>query len=502
MHDFSRNGPSDSAADSIIAEGARVSFTDYPDYDGTALAELVRRGEVTAEAVTEAALARIDAVNPTLNAVIERCVDAARAAARRVDRSSPLAGVPFLAKDMNIDVAGLHLTASCRWLCDLPPASVDALLATRWRRAGLVILGRTNTPEFAGEFVTEPTLRGPTRNPWDLRLSPGGSSGGAAAAVASGMVPIAHGTDSGGSIRVPAAACGLVGLKPSRGWVPVGPHLDELAGGLDCEHVLTRSVRDSALMLDLTAGREPLSRTPIGIPPRCVEALGIGTGALRIGVTLAAPGGLLPDPEIGAAVERSADLLARAGHAVRSFQFPPAANIGEPAFVIWMTAIAEEIDHYRALVGRAPRAHELEALTDAAVAIGNRCSALDYARARRQLSTATLQMADVFAQFDVLLLPCTAALPPQIGHIDGRTAAFDLDRWNAESYGYAPYTEIFNATGQPAVSLPLAVSALGLPIGVQLAAPIGEDARLLALAAWFERELPWSERLAALRRRF
>jgi amidase len=221
-----------------------VQPEEYIAFDAMGLAALVHRGEVTPLELTEAAIERIEALNARLNAVVERDYGGARAAAGAMDLTAPLAGVPFLAKDMNIEVAGLHLTSSCRWLDGLPPASVDAPLAARWRRAGLTILGRTNTPEFAGEFVTEPTWRGPTQNPWDPGRSPGGSSGGAAAAVASGMVPIAHGTDSGGSIRVPAAACGLVGLKPSRGWVPVGPQQDELAGGLDCEHVLARSVRD------------------------------------------------------------------------------------------------------------------------------------------------------------------------------------------------------------------------------------------------------------------
>jgi amidase len=190
-------------------------------FDAMGLAALVQRREVTPLELADAAIERIEALNPRLNAVVERGYGGARAAAGAMDLTAPLAGVPFLAKDMNIEVAGLHLTSSCRWLDGLPPARVDAPLAARWRSAGLTILGRTNTPEFAGEFVTEPTWRGPTQNPWDLSLSPGGSSGGAAAAVASGMVPIAHGTDSGGSIRVPAAACGLVGLKPSRGWIRV-----------------------------------------------------------------------------------------------------------------------------------------------------------------------------------------------------------------------------------------------------------------------------------------
>jgi amidase len=476
---------------------------EYTAFDGTGLAQLVERGEVSPLALTEAAIKRIEALNPRLNAVVERSYDLARAAAERLASSAPLAGVPFLAKDLNIDVAGLHLTASCRWLSELPAATVDAPLAARWRAAGLSILGRTNTPEFAAEFVTEPTWRGPTLNPWDLTRSPGGSSGGAAAAVASGMVPIAHATDSGGSIRVPAAACGLVGFKPSRGWVPVGPHLDELAGGLDCEHVLSRTVRDSALMLDVTAGPEATTRVPLRVPGSGFSSAVAATASpLRIGVTLTAPGGMRPNPEIGAAVEALASLLARAGHQVTRFEFPESANVGEPALIVWLTAIAEEIDFYRSRVGRLPERHELEALTWAGVELGNRCTSLDYARARRALSVATRDMADACSRFDVLLLPTTAELPVKIGQIDGRSAAFDLDRWNSDSYGYAPYTEIFNATGQPAVSLPIATSGAGLPIGVQFAAALGEDAKLLTLAAWLEREMPWAPRLAALRGRY
>src|SRR5260221_9978210 len=227
----------------------QISPDEYVAFDATGLAELVHRGEVTPQSLAEAAIERIDALNPQLNAVVERSFDAARSAALVLDLRAALAGVPFLAKDINIEVAGLRLTASCRWLSELPPAAVDAPLAARWRAAGLLIMGRTNTPEFAEEFVTEPTWRGATRNPWDLTRSPGGSSGGAAAAVASGMVPIAHGTDSGGSIRVPAAACGLVGFKTSRGWVPVGPHLDEFAGGALSRQRRYTSVRESLLLL-------------------------------------------------------------------------------------------------------------------------------------------------------------------------------------------------------------------------------------------------------------
>jgi amidase len=419
-----------------------------------------------------------------------------------VDPGTVLPGVPFLAKDMNIDVAGLKLTAACRWLAGLPPASVDAPLARRWREAGLTILGRTNTPEWAGDFVTEPTWRGATLNPWDVTRTPGGSSGGSASAVASGMVPVAHGTDSGGSIRVPAAACGLVGLKPSRGWVPVGPHHDELAGGLDCEHVLTRSVRDTALMLDLTNGPEPGRRYPWFAPTRpFTRALEDRPLPLRIGVALRSPTGIEPHEEIGAAVQSVADLLARAGHTVSNFRYPSEADIGQPAAVIWMTAIAEEIDHHRSRIGRAPEVAELEALSRACVAAAERWTATDYIRARRQLTAATAAMAHAFAAIDVLLLPTTASLPPLIGTIDSRTEAFSLEQWGDAAYRFAPYTELFNVTGQPAISLPLAESSTGLPIGVQLVAPLGQDDRLLSIAAWLERERPWSTRGERLRQR-
>ncbi len=431
--------------------------------DGTGLADLVRRGEVTAPALTEAAIARIESLNGSLNAVVEHRFEEARRAAPRVDPRAPVAGVPFLAKDVNIEVEGFTLTYGCRWLKDLPPATVDAPLAARWRAAGLSILGRTNTPEFAGEFVTEPTWRGSTRNPWAFDRSPGGSSGGSAAAVASGMVPIAHGTDSGGSIRVPAAACGLVGLKPSRGWVPVGPHHDELAGGLDCEHVLTRSVRDSALMLESTHGPEATTRVPLRTGRGSfASAVGADLPGLKVGVVLEAPGGALPNDEIGSAVEEIAAVLAGAGHTLRRLVFPDSADTGEPAGIIWLTAIAEEIDALRQRVGRSPAAGEVEALTQACIELGRRTTSVDYLRARRALTLATRDMTDRFRDVDVVLLPVTADHAPLTGQIDGRTAAFDFDRWNAQSYGYAPYTEIFNVTGQPAISLPLAMSRGGL----------------------------------------
>jgi amidase len=481
-----------------------VKAGEYLELDATAAAELVRSGEIQAAELLEAAIERIEAIDGKLNAVVERAFGAARIQVSTIARQSALAGVPFLAKDMNIEVKGLKLTSSCRFLLDLPAASEDAPLARRWREAGLCILGRTNTPEFAGEFVTEPTLRGATANPWDLTRSPGGSSGGAAAAVASGMVPLAHGTDSGGSIRVPAAACGWVGLKPSRGRVPVGPHHDELAGGLDCEHVLTRSVRDSALMLDLTAGSELGSRYPAALPNEpFVNALKHVPGSLRIGLAINTPSGMEPAAEIADAIDTVARQLAGSGHRVKAFRYPgSAADVADSAAVIWMSATAEEMRHNISLVGRAPRNDEVEALTLACMELGERVSAAQFLAARRALTRATREMALAFLDIDVLLLPTLAKSPVPTGSIDGRTGRFDLERWNRDSYGFAPFTELFNVTGQPAISLPLVQGPDGLPIGIQFAAPLGQEALLLSLAAWFEREMPWRARLLALHRRF
>ena len=476
---------------------------EYIRFDATALAQLVQRGEVTPAELVEAAIERIEAIDPALNAVVERAYDAARDAAGRMDIMAPLAGVPFLAKDMNIEVAGLHLTESSRWLRELPAATRDAPLAWRWRRAGLSILGRSNTPEFASEFVTEPAWRGATCNPWDRTRTPGGSSGGSAAAVASGMVPIAHGTDSGGSIRVPAAVCGLVGLKPSRGWVPVGPQHDELVSGFDCEHVLSRSVRDSALALDVTAGPEPTTRYPLPKPATpFASGLAAAPAPARIGLTLEAPGGIQPEDAVAAAVEEAAALLSRAGHRVTRFEYPAEADCGEAAAVIWMTAIGEEMDHFARRIGRAPAADEVEILSRTCAEQARSFGAIDYVRARRALSAATRAMAEAWAPIDYLLLPVTATTALPTGYIYRHPGPFSLDRWNEESYRFAPYTQLFNVTGQPALSLPLAHSSAGLPIGVQLVARLGADADLLRLAAWLEREHPWEPRHLQLRQSY
>jgi amidase len=262
-----------------------MAIAEYDRLDGLGMAELVRAGQVTPLELVEEAIARVERWNPRVNAVVTRLHDEARRAAAGALPDGPFTGVPFLLKDLQAALAGVPLTFGCRFLSTYTPAA-DATLVSRYRRAGVVFLGKTNTPEVGLLPYTEPALFGPTRNPWDLGRTPGGSSGGSAAAVASGMVPVAHATDGGGSIRIPASCCGLFGLKPTRGRTPVGPDASELWGGLTVEHVVARTVRDSAAMLDATAGPESTARHHVAPPARpFLTEVGAPPGRLRVALT-------------------------------------------------------------------------------------------------------------------------------------------------------------------------------------------------------------------------
>jgi amidase len=467
---------------------------EYAACDGVALAALVRRREVTPLELVELALGRIERLNPVLNAVVMLDAEAARRAAATLDPTAPFAGVPFLAKDTNQDVAPFPTTHGSRFLRSSPPRT-DGELARRWRRAGLLILGKTNTPEFASDFVTEPLAYGPTRNPWHLDHTPGGSSGGAAAAVAAGMVPIAHGTDAGGSIRVPAAACHLVGLKPSRGRVPVGPAHGEIWFGLNHEHVLTRSVRDCALMLDATAGTDP--GAPYGVPTPAQPfstAPARDPAPLRVALTTVSIGGVRAEPALVEAVEATARLLEQLGHHVEPWRWPQDRGSGEVAGMLAAVGIAEEIDALARELGREPGPDDLEPATRAIRALGLGMSALELARDLRARNRIARELAAALDGFDLLLTASTATLPPRIGAIADHGPGFDLAAWTARSYGYAAFTEIFNLTGQPAISLPAGIAPSGLPTAVQLAAAFGREDLLLSVAAQLERARPWMDR--------
>ena len=467
---------------------------EYRARDAVGLAELVRSGEVTAREVLEAAIAEIERLDPALNAVVMRNYEKARDDADAVDRAAPLAGIPFPAKDVNVHVAGFPTTWACRFFAGAPAETRDSLLVSRWRAAGMVVPARTNTPEFATEFVCEPALYGPTANPWDLTRTPGGSSGGAAAAVAAGMVPMAHATDSGGSIRVPAGCCGVFGFKPSSGLVATGSEFGPLVGGLNCDHAVSWTVRDSAALLDATAGPEIGAPVPHAAPAESfLAALDAPLGALRIGVVPESPSGRTPVPEIAGRIAATVRTLEELGHRVRPWTWPIDDDFHESAFALWACELATAIADRAEAVGRPPRDAELGPLVAATFRAAARMRADRWMHARRAMRTLQVRMAESMTDVDVLLTPVTTEPPLETGLL-GACMASGLDAWSERSARFAPYTETFNVTGQPAMSVPLHHGSDGLPIGMHFAGKVGEDTRLLRLARQLEEAAPWAGR--------
>ena len=467
---------------------------EYRTRDAVGLAALVRSGEVTAREVLEAAIAEIERLDPALNAVVMRNYDKARDDADAVDRDAPLAGVPFPAKDVNVDVAGFPTTWACRFFAGAPAETRDSLLVSRWRAAGMVVPVRTNTPEFATEFVCEPELYGPTANPWDRARTPGGSSGGAAAAVASGMVPMAHASDSGGSIRVPAGCCGVFGFKPSSGLVATGSEYGPLVGGLNCDHAVTWTVRDSAALLDATAGPEVGAPVPYARPPGSfLTALDKPVSVLRIGVATVSPSGRAPAGDIATGVEATATLLADLGHSVRPWTWPVSDDACDAATVFWVGELAAAVADRARSIGRPPRDEELGPLVARCVAEAERWDSIRFMQARRTMREWQIRVARSMTDVDVLLTPVTAE-PPLATGLSAERMEQGLEAWNQRSWRFAPYTETFNVTGQPAMSVPLHQGADGLPVGMHFAGRVGEDARLLRLARQLEEASPWTGR--------
>ena len=466
----------------------------YASQDAVGLARLIRDGGASWLAVNEAAVDAIRTLNPQLNAMVIDDTDRALSTGPAGASSSPLFGVPFLLKDVNQFTDHMPTTFSCAFFKDAKPKA-DGTLIQRWREAGLVILGKANTPEFAEDFVTEPGFRGPTLNPWNKAVTVGGSSGGAGSAVASGMVPIAHGTDLGGSIRIPAACCGVFGLKPSAGLNPVGPYLPEIASGLNSDHVLSRSVRDSAAALDASAGPEVGQRYPVQRSVSSyLDALQEAPSGLRIGLATSAPGGAAVDDEMADAAERLARQLEALGHSVTPYTFPDGMLCGDWFDLLWMFDITREIKDRAALLGRGPRDDELEALTKYMLKRTAACSGQEYYDARRALHDSSVSLDKSMAGFDLIVTPALATDPVPLGAIDSRSDAFDYDTWVKQGYGFAPFAIPFNISGQPAASLPVETSKAGLPMGVQIAAQRGSDHLLLAVCAQVERKVGWHDR--------
>ena len=466
--------------------------TDLARLDATAQAELVARGALEPLDLVDAAIARIERVNPQLNAVIHPLFEKARAAARSAELPrGPFRGVPFLVKDAVCTTAGDPYHAGMRFLKrHAYHASEDSELARRFRAAGFVFVGKTNTPELALSATTEPLAYGPTHNPWRQGFSPGGSSGGSAAAVAAGLAPVAHANDMGGSIRIPASHCGLVGLKPTRARSTLAPAFGEYWGPLTHEHVVTRSVRDSAAVLDCIAGPaagDPYTAPPFARPLR--EEVGRAPGRLRIGLATRA-GGSPVHADCIAAAEQTARLLADLGHAVEPVALP---ELDAPQMGPWIApAVARDLDRLAERVGHPIGPDDVEPLNWIMAEQGRAMSAPEYVRqAERAWSWARALCAHWGRAFDVLLTPTAGAPPPPHGVL-GPLAP--VEQLFARLGAFTLFTMPFDVTGQPAISLPLAWNADGLPIGSQLVAAYGREDVLIRLASQLEEAQPWQER--------
>jgi amidase len=460
----------------------------------------VRRGEASPLELVEAAIERITAVNPRLNAVIHTFFDEAREAAAGELPDGPFRGVPFLLKDLGAAFAGQPLHMGMALLRDLDFRSpVDSYLAQRFRAAGFVTLGKTNTPELGILPTTEPDAYGATRNPWDPERTPGGSSGGSAAAVASGMVPVAHANDGGGSIRIPASHCGLVGLKPSRQRITAGPLIGDTMSGLTAELVVARSVRDAAAILDEVHG--PAPGDPYVAPPPLRpyrDELEADGGSLHIGVATVSAAGIELDPAVAPAALETAALLEELGHSIEERDLGDAV-VGETEGFVdsfltrWMAGQAVTLDQLGAIAGRKLTEADVEPLTWALAQEGRRRSAAEYLGAvARHQATSRLIAAWYEAGMDLLLTPAVGEPPPPLGTYDD--SGPDPLAAIVRARPAAAFTGIFNATGQPAISLPLHWTDAGLPVGAQLVAPLGREDLLIRVAAQLERARPWSDR--------
>jgi amidase len=463
--------------------------------DSTAQAELVRNKEIRPTELVEAAIERIERLNPSLNAVITTMYDQARERAAGPTLEGPFAGVPFLLKDIIASCAGVRMALGTALLCSFVPDH-DSELILRYKSAGLIALGKTNTPELGLVPTTEPAVFGPTRNPWDTGRTTGGSSGGSAAAVASGMVPMAHASDGGGSIRIPASCCGVFGLKPTRARNPLGPDFGDLLSGLVCEHAVTRSVRDSAALLDATTG--PDIGDPYWAPPArrpFLEEVRAHPGQLRIALSADFPFGLRPHEDCVTALKEAAALCESLGHVVEevapSITRDPAEETG--AFIaVWAAGCAATIDTIAAIANITPSAQMFEPLTFAIYQQGREISASRYLRAVTTLQRLTREVGRFFADYDVLLTPVLAEPPVPLGTFDAPKD--DPMRAWERVVTFAPYTAVFNATGQPAMSVPLFWNKDGLPIGSHFVGRFGDEATLFRLAAQLEQARPWATR--------
>lgn len=472
-----------------------MGFAEYSDYDGLGLADLVKKKKVKPAELVEAAIERIERHNSQLNAVVFEAYDEARTKAT-TKLSGVFSGVPMLLKDILGNKKGWP-TRSGSHFVPAAPSPFDATLVSRFEAAGLVPLGKTNVPEFGLVPFTEPKLYGPARNPWNLDHSTGGSSGGSAAAVAAGIVPLAHANDGGGSIRIPASCCGLVGLKPTRGRNPLGPMLGDIFGGLVAEHVVSRSVRDSAAALDATSG--PEIGDPYAAPPSpgsYLAAIKKKPKKLRIAFTTKRLDGGAFDPECKAATEAAATLCEKLGHHVEEGMPQVPGDIGASFSAIWASGLATVVDLIAKAAGKTPEREEFEGLTWSLYQFGKTITATQYQSCWVSLQGLSRQIAAWQQSYDAWITPVLATPPMRIGTLNFEET--DLMKIWGPIASYVPFTALQNMTGQPAIGLPLGWSKSGLPIGVQFVGRFGEEHVLLQLAAQIEKAEPWNKKRPAV----
>jgi amidase len=463
-----------------------MELHEYARYDAIGLRKLIRTGEVTAEEVEAAAREALAVANAEVNGLALPLFTPALDHAG----TGPFAGVPFLIKDHGPVAQGVPFSLGSRALQGAV-ARHDSDLMARFRAAGLVTLGLTTVPEMAVSFSTESVRYGPTRNPWDLERGVGGSSGGAAALVAAGAVPVAHGSDGAGSIRIPAACCGLVGLKPSRGRVPCGPDMGEAMLGMVSEFGLTRTVRDAAHLLDAVQG--PGVGDKYTAPPprgRYADELGIEPGPLRVAVTTAAWSGALVDPQVAAATVRIGRTLEQMGHAVTEAR----PVLDWDAVMQCTTAMAAAIGSTLLMSPRPPDPARLEAVSRRLLRVAKEYSALDMMAAFSAQNRVTRSVGAFFTEYDLLITPALGRLPAPHGTLRYDDPDHTLASWLQSIFDYGPFTMVFNISGQPAISLPLGQSDGALPIGVQVIAPYGREDLLFQIADRLEQAMPWNHR--------
>lgn len=494
----------------------------YDANDAVGLADLVRRGEVSAAELLEEAIRRAEKVNPQLNALVLPMYDIARRNVERGLPEGPLRGVPFLIKDLASQYAGVPLMSGCRMYAGNVPKQHSTLIE-RYERAGLVIFGKTNTSELGILPTCETVLYGPCHNPWKLGYTTGGSSGGAGAVVAARVVPVAHGGDAGGSIRIPASCCGVFGLKPTRGRNPFGPDTSERAHGLAAEHVISVSVRDSAAFLDVSAGPEPTA--PYWAPPKTgayLDEVGKEPGKLRIGYTWQPilPGE--PDDEQRRAIERTVKRLAELGHQVEEIRPPiDGTSAAKSFFTLYAASCGGELEIAARTLGHEPTLDDVEQETLLLGLIGRKVlSGAQLSAAIRDLQAISRAMHRFHETYDVYLTPTLGKPPVPHGALfakglerkaqaliasRGISLAIKLpgmlDKAVARAYRFAPFTQIANITGQPSMSVPVHESADGLPIGVCYTARFGDEATLFRLAAQLEKAHPWKDRVPPIHAR-